>query len=69
MRLGTETSAKTDAIARALTRDQADKEHLLVAIELAQAQVELLRIRAVHAELIAQVDLASGDVERAGWRR
>jgi hypothetical protein len=29
--------------------------------EVAQAQLELMRIRAVRAELVARIDLASGD--------
>jgi hypothetical protein len=58
-----ETSAKAEAIARAVAGEQADEEHLLAATELAQAQIELLRIRAVQAELMATFDLTSGDLE------
>ena len=56
-----EASAKADAIVRALTRDQASDEQLTAATEVAQAQLELQRIRAVRAELAARV--ASGDLE------
>ena len=51
-----ETSAKATAPLRVLTRDQANEE-------AAQAQKEVLQIGGVPAELMAQVDLASGDVE------
>jgi hypothetical protein len=57
-------SAKADAIARALADDQAGKEKLAAAAEVARAQLELLRIRAARAELMAQVDLASGDFDQ-----
>ena len=57
--LDTATSAKADAITRVLLRDQADAEALMAATEWAQAQLELLRIRKVRAELMATVDPAS----------
>ena len=57
-------SAKADAIARALADDQAGKEKLAAAAEVARAQLELLRIRATRAELVAQVDLASDDFDQ-----
>jgi hypothetical protein len=56
------SSAKADAITRALTSNQADEERLAAATEVAQAQLELLRVRAVRTELMAEVDLASGDL-------
>ena len=62
--LDMKTSAKADAIGRALTRDQASEEQRVAATEVAQAQLELLRIRAVRAELTALVDLASGNLEQ-----
>ena len=34
------------------------------ATEVAEAQLELLRIRAVRGELMAKVDLASGDLDQ-----
>jgi hypothetical protein len=61
--LGVETSAKAEAIAHALICNHADEEQLLAANNLAQAQIELLRIRKVRAELMAKADLASGDLE------
>ena len=56
------TSAKADAIARALARGQADEEKLLAAAEVARAQLELLRIRDARAALMADIDLVSGDL-------
>jgi hypothetical protein len=57
------TSAKAGAIGRALTRDQASEQQRVAATEVAQAQLELLRIRAVRTELMAVVDLTSGDLK------
>jgi len=57
------TLEKADAIARLLTPDQADAEQLTAATEVAQAQLELLRIRAVCAKLMADLDLTSGSLE------
>jgi hypothetical protein len=62
LRLDIATSEKADAIARLLTPDQADEEQLTAAAEVAQAQLELLRIRAVRAELMSPVELASGNL-------
>jgi hypothetical protein len=56
------TLEKADAIARRLTSDQADEEKLTAATEVAQAQLELLRIRAVRAKLMAK-ELTSGNLE------
>jgi hypothetical protein len=64
LRLDIKTSAKADAFGRALTRDQANEEQRMAAAEVAQAQLELLRIRAVRAEMMAMVDLASGNLEQ-----
>ena len=57
------TTAKADALARVLASDQADVDQLAAATEVAHAQMELLRIRAIRAEMTAQVDLGSADVE------
>jgi hypothetical protein len=39
------------------------------ASEMAQAQLQLTRIRAIRAEFMAEVDLASGDLKTCGaWR-
>jgi L-fucose mutarotase/ribose pyranase (RbsD/FucU family) len=62
LRLDIAASEKADAIARLLTLDQADEEQLTAATEVAQAQLELLRIRAVRAELMSAVELASGNL-------
>jgi hypothetical protein len=64
LRLDTETSVTADAIGRALTRDQASEEQRIAATEVAHAQLELLLIRAVRAELTAMIDLASGNLEQ-----
>ena len=62
LHLDMSTSAKADAIARALAQDPADEEELAAAAEVAQAQLELLRIRAARAELMSEVDWTSGDL-------
>ena len=56
------TMAKADAIARALAHELVDEEKLAAAAEVARAQLELLRIRVARAELMAEVDLASADL-------
>jgi hypothetical protein len=61
LRLDAATSAKMQAIAKVLTRDQAGDEHLSAANELAQAQLQLLKIREVRAELMATFDVSCGD--------
>jgi hypothetical protein len=63
LRLDSETSAKAEVVARAVVCDQADEDQLFAATDLAQAQIELSRIRKVRAELLAKADLASGDLE------
>ena len=62
LRLDIATLEKADAIACLLTPDQADEEQLTAATEVAQAQLELLRIRAVRAELMSAVELAPGNL-------
>jgi hypothetical protein len=57
----TMASAFADAIVRALTHNWASDEQLTAATEVVQAQLELQRIRAVRAELVARV--ASGELE------
>jgi hypothetical protein len=64
LQLDRKTSAKVDTIGGALTRDQASEQQRMAATEVAQAQLELLRIRAVRAELTAMVDLTSGNLEQ-----
>jgi len=63
LRLDLVTSEKADPIARLLTGDQMDEEQLTAATEVAQAQLELLRIRAVRAKLMAEVNLTSGNLD------
>jgi hypothetical protein len=57
MRLDPVTSAKTDAIARALIGEDANEEKLRSAAEFAAAQRELQRIRSTRADLMAKFDL------------
>jgi hypothetical protein len=56
-------SEQANAIARLLTPDQADEEKLTAACEVAQAQIDLLRIRAVRAKLMAEVDLTTASLD------
>jgi hypothetical protein len=51
-------SEKADAIARLLAGAGANDEQLTSTMEVAHAQVELLRIRRVRAELMAAIDVA-----------
>ena len=55
-------SAKADAIARALTGEDANEEKLRSAAAFAAAQLELKRIRLSRADLIAKVDLNHPDI-------
>jgi hypothetical protein len=58
------TIATTEAMVRLLVRDQTSEVQLAAATEVALAQQELLRIRAVRAAMAAQIyDLASTDIE------
>ena len=54
-------SEKADAIARLLSSVGANHEQLTSTMEVAHAQVELLRIRTVRAELMAAIDVACCD--------
>jgi hypothetical protein len=56
-------SAKADAVADVLAREQASDQERMAATEVALAQPDLQRIRAERAELLAELDLASGDVD------
>jgi hypothetical protein len=64
LRLDMVTSAKIDAIAQALTGDDFSEERVSVATEVAKAQLDLCRIRAVRAHMIATVDLVGGDLQQ-----
>ena len=54
-------SEKADAIARILAGKGANDEQLTSTMQVAHAQVELLRIRRVRAELMAAIDVACCD--------
>ena len=56
-------SAKVDAIGQALIGEAASEEQLKSAAEFAQAQLELLRIRAIRAEMMKDADLKLGDTQ------
>ena len=57
-------SEKADAIARLLAGVGANDEQLTSTMEVAHAQVELLRIRRVRAELMAAIDVACCDLRQ-----
>jgi hypothetical protein len=60
----TATTATTEVMVRLLVRDKTNEAQLAAATEVALAQQELLRIRAVRTEMAAQIrDLASADIE------
>jgi hypothetical protein len=61
--LNATASEKVDAMARMLVGSSADEEQHLAAAEMAKAQFELLRIRAARASILAEVDLAFGDLQ------
>jgi hypothetical protein len=62
MRLDPVTSAKADAMVRALVGENANEEKLRSAAEFAAAQLELKRIRSTRADLMAKVDLNHPDI-------
>jgi len=62
LRLDPVTSAKAHAIARALVGEGPDVERLSSAEEFARAQLELKRIRATRAELMAKFDLQQANM-------
>jgi hypothetical protein len=57
------TSAKVDAIARALAGEQATEHQLTSAADYARAQLELLHIRSIRAERLANIDLNRNNME------
>lgn len=58
------TTATTEVLVRLLVRDNTNEVQLAAATEIAVAQQELLRIRAVRTEMAARIhDLASADIE------
>jgi len=64
LRLDPATSSNADAIAGALAGYEAGEEKLAAATEAAQAQLELLRVRNARAQLIAEVDPTSADLDQ-----
>jgi hypothetical protein len=62
LRLNTEMAAKADRITKSLVAKQAKPTQVLAAIEFAQAQLDLLRIRAVRGRMMADLDFVSGDL-------
>ena len=58
----TEMAAKADLIRKSLVAEQAKPTQVVAAIEFAQAQLDLLRIRAVRRQMMAVPDLVSGDL-------
>jgi hypothetical protein len=58
------TSVKADAIARLLLPDQGHAEQLTAATEVAEAQLELVRIREVRAKLMAEMELRLANPEQ-----
>jgi hypothetical protein len=57
VRLDPLSSAKIDAVARVLAGEQTTDDRLASAADFAQAQLELLRIRSIRAELLEKFDL------------
>ena len=55
------TLTKVDARAHALAGKEADQESLTTAAELAEAQLELSRIRSTRTALIAKIELVETD--------
>jgi hypothetical protein len=62
--LDTEMAAKADLIRQSLVAEQAKPTQVVAAIEFAQAQLDLLRIRAVRGQMMAELDSASGELTR-----
>jgi hypothetical protein len=58
LRLEPVTSAKAGAIVHALVGGAPNEEKLTLAVEFAQAQLELQRIRSTRADLMTNVDLS-----------
>jgi hypothetical protein len=60
--LNTEMAAKAELIMQSLVSDQAKPTQVVAAIEFTQAQLDLLRIRAVRGQMMAELDLVSDDL-------
>lgn len=64
LRLDPAASSKASAIVSALVGHEASEEKLAAATELAGAQLDLLRIRAVRAQLMTEFDPASANLKQ-----
>jgi len=62
LRLDPVTSARADAIARALTGEDANENTLKLSAELAHAQLELERIRSTREDLMAKFGLDQPEI-------
>ena len=60
--LDTEMAAKAARIRQSLVSKQAEPTQVVAAIEFAQAQLDLLRIRAVRGQMMAELDFVSSDL-------
>jgi hypothetical protein len=60
--LNKEMAAKAGLIRTSLVSEQASPTQVVAAIEFAQAQLDLLRIRAVRGKMMAELDSMSGDL-------
>ena len=58
----TEMAAKADLIRKSLVSEQGKPTRVVAAIEFAQAQLDLLRIRAVRGQMMAELDSVSDDL-------
>jgi hypothetical protein len=66
MRLDPAMSAKADAIAHALASETSDEAQLAKAQDLAQAQLELLSIHRIRAQLMSEVNFEALDTQKLG---
>ena len=64
LRLDAASTVKAATMARILTGERADEMELLAATEVAQAQLELLQIRALRAQIMSEVDLVACDPKK-----
>ena len=62
--LDAETSAKSDRIRQILVAEEDDEAKRMAALEFTQAQLDLLRIRAVRGKAMESIDEAAGDLVR-----
>ncbi len=62
--LGPDSAAKIEGIALVVAGNGAGQEQLVAAVEFAHAQLEVLRIRAKRAELIAKIVYNTQELRR-----